>query len=278
MAYTFASSGVQACAKHWIGNEQETQRNPDLSANNVTIEAVSSNIDDRTIHELYMWPFANAVHSGVASMMCVYNRINGTYGCENSKTLNGLLKEELGFQGWVVSDWMATHSGHPAINAGLDMNMPGGLEFSVSVPSFFGGNISVLINNGSLEESRLDDMAHRIMTPYFFLGQDSGFPAIDGDTPSTQKTWAESTYRYNFTYGPSHVDVRDNHAELIRELASAGSVLLKNEKNALPLKSPKNIAVFGNDAADLTNGEYFANLVSEDGFEYGVLPVAGGSG
>jgi len=62
-------SGVQACAKHWIGNEQETQRNPTLSPTNKTIEAVSANIDDRTMHELYMWPFADAVKAGVASMM-----------------------------------------------------------------------------------------------------------------------------------------------------------------------------------------------------------------
>ena len=57
-------AGVQACAKHWIGNEQETQRNPTLSPTNKTIEAVSANIDDRTMHELYMWPFANAVNDG----------------------------------------------------------------------------------------------------------------------------------------------------------------------------------------------------------------------
>ena len=90
--------------------------------NGTTIEAVSSNIDDRTLHEVYGWPFANAVRSGVASVMwyvgslCYtdptltisgssYNRINGSYGCANSKTLNGVLKEELGFQGYVMSDW-----------------------------------------------------------------------------------------------------------------------------------------------------------------------------
>jgi beta-glucosidase len=114
-------AGVQACAKHWIGNEQETQRNPTLSPTNRTIEAVSANIDDRTMHELYMWPFANAVKAGVASMMvsrcimwcpwqaltflqCSYNRLNSSYACQNSKALNGLLKDELGFQGYVMSD------------------------------------------------------------------------------------------------------------------------------------------------------------------------------
>jgi beta-glucosidase len=55
------------------------------------------------MHELYHWPFQNAVRAGVSSIMCSYNRINGSYGCQNSKTLNGLLKEELGFQGYVRS-------------------------------------------------------------------------------------------------------------------------------------------------------------------------------
>jgi len=57
------------------------------------------------MHELYAWPFANAIRSGVASVMCSYNRVNGSYGCANSKTLNGILKEEFGFQGYVMSDW-----------------------------------------------------------------------------------------------------------------------------------------------------------------------------
>ena len=75
------------------------------------------------MHEVYLWPFTEAVKAGTASLMCSYNRINGSYGCQNSKTLNGLLKEELGFQGYVMSDWGATHSGVPAILAGLDMDM-----------------------------------------------------------------------------------------------------------------------------------------------------------
>ena len=135
--------GLQACAKResishyiwdvsrltqlqdYIGNEQETQRNPSVTKNGTTIEAVSSNIDDRTMHEVYLWPFQNAVKAGVSSLMCSYNRVNGSYGCQNSKTLNGLLKDELGFQGYVMSDWGATHSGWPAAVAGEDMDMPG---------------------------------------------------------------------------------------------------------------------------------------------------------
>jgi len=120
-------NGIQATAKHWIGNEQETQRNPSYEMGGVEKiqEAISANIDDRTMHELYMWPFANAVRAGVASMMCSYQRLNGSYACENSKALNGLLKGELGFQGYVMSDWGGTHSGLASIEGGLDMNMPG---------------------------------------------------------------------------------------------------------------------------------------------------------
>nr|VWO95455.1 tRNA dimethylallyltransferase (EC [Ganoderma boninense] len=77
----------------------------------------------RTQHELYSHPFLRSVQANVASVMCSY--INGTFACENDKAMNGILKGELGFQGYVMSDWYATHSTAPAINGGLDMTMPG---------------------------------------------------------------------------------------------------------------------------------------------------------
>ncbi|KAG6908118.1 hypothetical protein DXG01_006087 [Tephrocybe rancida] len=80
--------GVQACAKHFIDNEQEHDR-----------MTSSSNVDDRTQHEIYAQPFIRSVMAGAASIMCSYNQINGTYACENNKTLNDVLKRELGFQG-----------------------------------------------------------------------------------------------------------------------------------------------------------------------------------
>ena len=73
----------------------------------------------QTMHETYLWPFANAIRAGTASIMCSYQRLNGSYSCQNSKTLNGLLKNELGFQGYVVSDWLAVHAGVASIEAGL---------------------------------------------------------------------------------------------------------------------------------------------------------------
>lgn len=72
-------------SQHFIGNEQESHRNPNSNG----VAAVSSNIDDRTMHELYLWPFADAVKAGTGNIMCSYNRVNNSYGCQNSKTQNG---------------------------------------------------------------------------------------------------------------------------------------------------------------------------------------------
>jgi beta-glucosidase len=258
----------------YIGNEQETQRNPSTSGS-LTIEAVSSNIDDRTLHELYLWPFADAVRAGVSAIMCSYNRVNESYSCQNSKLLNGVLKEELGFQGYVMSDWGATHAGVATVEAGLDMDMPGTIGFFVANQSYFGGNLTASVNNGSISEERLDDMARRVMTPYFHLQQNVDYPPTDSETSAVNVLQLQPvSTAYN--YGPSNVDVRDDHAQLIRDLGAAGAVLLKNTNNALPLRAPKNIGVFGNDAGEPTDGLYGIN--NANGFEFGTLPVGGGSG
>ncbi|GAB7354836.1 hypothetical protein MBLNU459_g5216t1 [Dothideomycetes sp. NU459] len=273
-----AQSGIQLTGLDYIGNEQETQRNPSTSADGTTIEAVSANIDDQTIHELYLWPFAEAVRAGVSSVMCSYNRINSSYGCQNSKTLNGLLKTELGFQGYVMSDWEAVHAGVATAEAGLDMNMPGPLGFGGITATFWGPNLTTAVTNGSVPETRLDDMARRVMTPYFYLQQNVDYPPTDIESGNLNIVGV-MPYLDDFNYGPANVDVRDDHAQLIRELGAAGAVLLKNTNNALPLKAPKNIGVFGNDAADPTNGLYSLSLTLGNGdYEYGTLPVGGGSG
>lgn len=188
----------------YIGNEQETQRNPGTNDEGQTIEAVSSNIDDRTMHELYMWPFANGVRAGVSSIMCSYNRINGSYGCANSKTLNGLLKEELNFQGYVVSDWGAVHAGVAPALAGLDQNMPGGIAFSDPTPSYWGANLTTAVNNGSVPMDRVDDIAIRIMTPYFRLKQnEASYPKID---PSSATINGEPSKFFRVPHWPPDAD------------------------------------------------------------------------
>lgn len=235
------------------------------------------------LDELYMWPFANAVHAGVASVMCSYQRVNGSYACQNSKLLNGLLKTELGFQGYVVSDWYATHAGVASVEAGLDLDMPGTTRVRDRVPeldrytSLFGGNITTMVNNGTLSETRLNDMILRIMTPYYLLRQDQDFPSIDPSTASLNlfsppATWFRDDW--NLTMDAPIRDARDNHAQLIRKYGAASTVLVKNIRGALPLKSPSSIAVLGNDAGDITEGPLnrFLNV------EYGTLAVGGGSG
>jgi len=87
-------AGVQATAKHFIANEQELNR-----------ETMSEDVPDRVLRELYLWPFMDAVKSNVAAFMCSYNKINGTWACESDFVMNKLLKDELGFRGYVMSDW-----------------------------------------------------------------------------------------------------------------------------------------------------------------------------
>lgn len=85
--------------------------------------SISSNLDDVTMHELYLWPFADAVRAGTGAIMCSYNQVNNSYACQNSYLQNYLLKNELGFQGMILSDWAAQHSGVSSALAGLDMTV-----------------------------------------------------------------------------------------------------------------------------------------------------------
>lgn len=152
------AAGVIACAKHFIGNEQEHFRQVGEAQGygyNIT-ESSSSNIDDVTMHELYLWPFADAVRAGVGSIMCSYNQVNNSYSCQNSHMLNNLLKGELGFQGFVMSDWQAQHAGVSTALAGLDMTMPGDTVFN-SGYSFWGANLTLAVLNGTVPQYRIDD-------------------------------------------------------------------------------------------------------------------------
>ncbi|KAG4026756.1 hypothetical protein MFRU_037g00670 [Monilinia fructicola] len=275
------SVGVQTSSKHFIGNEQETQRTNTRLPNGTNIEAISSNIDDRTLHELYLWPFADAVRAGTTSIMCSYNRVNGTYACENPHLLNDILKGELGFQGYVVSDWFATHSGHKAANAGLDMDMPGYVnQSSISTgETYFGPHLIEAIKDGNLTEARLDDMVRRVITPYFLLNQHHH----DYPSPDPSQTYVMANM-YNSDLGPQIParDVRANHSSLIRRIGTAGTVLLKNTNNILPLSNPLNIGVFGNSAPDPTDGLSWPrpNIFEPPpfGFDIGTLDIGGGSG
>lgn len=269
-------AGVIACAKHWIAYEQEHFRQVPESQGfgwNIT-EAYSANLDDKTMHELYMWPFADAVRAGVGSVMCSYNQVNNSYACQNSKVLNDLLKNELGFQGFVMSDWQGQHAGIPGALAGLDMAMPGDTLFNTGY-SFWGTNLTVGVLNGTMPQWRLDDMAMRIMAAFFKTGQTLDQPEINFSS------WTLDTYSflqwatgYNYQQVNQHVDVRGNHGELIREAAAKSTVLLKNT-GVLPLNKPKLVTVVGNDAG---SAPYGPNGFVDRGGDNGTLGMAWGSG
>ncbi|KAH8116098.1 beta-glucosidase [Phellopilus nigrolimitatus] len=246
------SSGIQACAKHFINNEQEHER---------TME--SSNVADRAEHELYAHPFLRSVMAGVASVMCSYNQINETYACENDRTLNQILKGEFGFRGYIMSDWSAQHSTLSAVY-GLDMTMPGDVTFD-SGTSYFGGNLTAFVNNGSIAEARLDDMATRIAAAWYFIHQDDpsypsvNFNAFNPIDPATNE----------------RVDVQDDHYQIVRQIGAASSVLLKNQNGTLPLNKPRSLVLIGSDAGPQPGGP---NEFTDNGGNAGILAMGWGSG
>jgi beta-glucosidase len=270
------STGVQSCSKHYITNEQETQRSNTTATDGTNIPAYSSKVDDRTLHEIYLWPFANAVKAGTSSVMCAYNRVNQTYSCANSNLLTTILKEELAFPGYVVSDWEATHDTVPTANAGLDMEMPG---LTSPTAYYFGDKLFEAINSSLVSGDRLTDMATRVMGAYFRLGQDADFPTLDPGNGPALLTWTlghNSAISALFPDVPAR-DVRGDHAQVTRKIGSAGTVLLKNLGSFLPLTNQTNIAVFGNGSPDPDIGSGYHGS-SPFGNQMGTLIIGGGSG
>jgi beta-glucosidase len=204
-------TGVMANAKHWVQNNQEANR-----------DIVSENVDERTRHEMYYIPFAGAIEAGVGSFMCSYNKINGVWACENAETLSTDLKGHLGFKGFVMSDWWATHS--VSINEGLDQEMPTG--------SWFAENLAAMVGNGTVSMEKVDDSVTRILVPMFEVGM--------FDTPNPNSNTNDVT--------------TDAHSQLARELSAASHVLLQNKGDLLPLDAqnkgspPLKLALIGRPA------------------------------
>lgn len=242
MAETIAGmqgNGVQATAKHFILNEQELNRT-----------TVSAAADDRTMHELYLWPFADAVRAGVASVMCSYNKVNGTWACEDEGTMTGLLKGELGFPGYVVSDWDAQHTTDQSANSGLDMTMPGS-DFSGGT-ILWGPQLTSAVNAGNVSLDRLDDMVTRILAAWYLVGQDSGYPSTN-----------------------IQADVQEDHKDNVRAVARDGIVLLQNTDSILPLSKPKKLALVGSAAVVNPDGP---NACTDRACNTGALGMGWGSG
>ncbi|EXL45604.1 hypothetical protein FOCG_12981 [Fusarium oxysporum f. sp. radicis-lycopersici 26381] len=256
----------------------ETQRTQTTEEDGTVINALSSNIDERTLHEMYLWPFADAVKAGTASVMCSYNRVNQTYSCANHHLLS-ILKDELAFPGYVVSDWYATHGTASFANTGLDLEMPGPVRADYGA-SYFGNYLLDPVNDDNVTKGRLNEMVERVLTPYFFLHQHEDFPALD---PASATALSVNQFGYNnpqFAIKPVPArDVRRDHAKVIRELGAAATVLLKNTNGTLPLENEKDIGVFGNGAPYPTIGSvYFDYENASISYKVGTLDQGGGSG
>uniref|UniRef100_A0A060T8N7 beta-glucosidase n=1 Tax=Blastobotrys adeninivorans TaxID=409370 RepID=A0A060T8N7_BLAAD len=259
--------GVMATAKHYVGNEQEHFRQyhewRDMYGFSTLKEPLSSNIDDRTLHEVYAWPFADMVHAGVGSVMCSYNQVNNSGACQNSYLLNGVLKDELGFEGFVMSDWAAQRSGMASILAGLDMNMPGDSDMMGDGASYMGANLTAGVMNGTIPEERIDDMATRIMAAYFKVGLDKTRDRDGYDGPNLY-SWSLKTEDLVYQgsgEGPKavvnhHVDVQTDLSESSAfDVAQEAIALLKNS-GSLPLDAQEisRLAILGSVAGSSPKG------------------------
>jgi beta-glucosidase len=203
------SRGVGATIKHFVGNESEYQR-----------MTMSSEIPERALRELYLLPFEKAVkEAGVWAVMAAYNRIDGTYACDHRRLIDDVLRRQWGFDGLVMSDWMALHSTVEGVVAGCDLEMPG--------PALHRGALLVK----AAAEGRIDAGAIRAAAKNVLrLGERVGAFT----SPGIPDERAE--------------DVPERRA-LIRQLGAEGCVLLKNDGAALPLRPDiKTLALIGPNA------------------------------
>jgi beta-glucosidase len=206
------SNRVVSTLKHYAMNDQETNR----TTVNVKIGDAAARMSD-----LLALQFARE-DGDPGAVMCSYNRVNGVYACENDYLLNGVLKGDWGFKGWVMSDWGAVHSTVPAANAGLDQQS--GMPFDLA--NYFGPPLKEAVLNGWVPQARLDDMARRILRTMFAHGvvDHPVAPAAD------------------------MIDFKA-HAAVSMKDAQEGMVLLKNDGHLLPLKkTAKRIVVIGGHA------------------------------
>ncbi len=198
------AGGVGASLKHFAANNQETNR-----------MTVSVEVDERTLRELYLPAFERIVKQEQPwTVMCSYNRINGTYAAEDRWLLTEVLREEWGFDGLVVSDWGAVERRVPAIAAGLDLEMPGPQRDSTDA-------VFAAVNSGELDEAVLDAAVARI---------------------ANLAEKVQVLLRGDRLHPAEQTEV---HHALAREAAAESMVLLRNEGAVLPLAPEQSIAVIG---------------------------------
>lgn len=163
------SEGVGATVKHFVGNEQELDR-----------MRVSSNIDERTLREIYLLPFEMIVKQAHPwALMISYNRLNGIYMTENRRLIRDVLERDWGFNGLVMSDWGAVHSTVAAAAAGVDLEMPG-------PPNYFGPRLAQAVANWQVDRSAVEDAARRVLRTLIRSGLLDGKPLPAGERLSAR--------------------------------------------------------------------------------------------
>lgn len=248
------SQGVVATPKHYVANNQEYER-----------VAVSADVDERTLRELYVPPFEAAVEDGDAgAVMAAYNRINGTYATEHRTLLTDVLKDEFGFEGPVVSDWWAVQDGPSAASAGLDLEMPGvgAIDWAVMLHE----RLRPLRTLENYWPERIPGPEEAVA----WLFENKGGPGGDAspERSSFARTLSRELERGALTADRldemvgrvltlhervgaldrqrRSVDVNETaHRSLAKRIATSGSVLLKNAADALPLEPDSAVAVIG---------------------------------
>ncbi len=194
------SQGVGTSLKHFAANNQEHRR--------MSTDAI---VDERTFREIYLASFEGAVkQSQPWTVMCSYNKVNGEFASENNYLLNGILKDEWGFEGFVVSDWGAVNERDVALANGLELEMPASKGIGEN-------KVIEAVQNGTLSEEKLDAAVERILRIIF---------------KSVEEKKENATYD------------QEAHHQLARVTARESMVLLKNE-GILPLKKQGNLAVIG---------------------------------
>ncbi|WP_078434863.1 glycoside hydrolase family 3 C-terminal domain-containing protein [Metabacillus halosaccharovorans] len=195
------SQGVGTSLKHFAANNQEHRR--------MSTDAI---VDIRTFREIYLASFEGAVkQSQPWTVMCSYNKVNGEFASENNYLLNDILKEEWGFEGFVVSDWGAVNERDVALANGLELEMPASKGIGEN-------KVIEAVQNGTLSVEKLDAAVERIVRIIFKAVEEK---------------------KENATYD------QEAHHQLARETARESMVLLKNENNILPLKKEGSFAVIG---------------------------------
>jgi beta-glucosidase len=243
------SQHVMAQVKHYVGYDSDGS---------------STWIDDQTLHEVYVAPFDAAIRAGVASIMCSYNLLNGTYACGNQATLTKILRQEIGFKGFVTSDWGATHA-VTFINAGLDMEMPGepppGADSS-SLTSFFDaqpipppapaaqktdeGDLGGDMFGGYIPEEPKPgpddgyDADVKLNREKILAALKDGTVSVDDINRAAGHVLYEMA-QFGYLDGLSKHEVTaqsvDENARIIEKTGEESAVLLKNDDHALPLKA-----------------------------------------